>query len=1216
MPIKYPSHIDKADHIAVLDKLADASNQGLLSNCYAHLDYALNTAPSKELYDLSKDFLDLILDPALDPKDLADKRYEFLDQYASLQDAIINQPTEDIPNIDSPVRKVSTIQSHVLNKLKRVLETPESKLVTENKALQICHDQMQDIVNFIDSMKQQIKSIAVFNSLSEEDLDTLSHLPVTSTDFDTLLNHFLTLHSINPSLTEATQLRNILIDMDQAANKFIEITESLGDLFENGQNEVNKLRAEKRQTQDLEHEIGLSLDIGTHFTFDDPDTGHRKSCTLVNKQAIYMQDNLDLLQDELRHQHNLALQMLAGEPDPRQTLEDLIDSENPIDDADLENHIEEIRELRNQILMQQDLSTDPNVYTTFELEFTFELEDGSTIILNRKELESEFKNLNFLEAIDSKKKLEDSISFTIYGQTIHARSEDGPGTILTQRFGATEPTYKDFEVIDITDDQITLDQPIQVPGPESSEMIEKSTMSLAEFARWFKLHIVEQKMDSSDARQVLAKQPEILKNKYPDTSPEEHIFSDQPIRIEKGEQLIARDGSTYTITDITEDENGNELISLDDGRTMPVSDFVKFCKDYELESLPDQILAPDGTLIDNPAKKKSKSVKEEIEKNGGKFWQYLPRINIFQDPLDLLGLEFMTYNDYAAIGSMLTETVTKHLERAEKERLNRIGCNLPGEAGKKFSDSQDSINKEKIQNEKDRIAPNTIAEVTEMLAKAPDRYKARAHMDFLADSGSLDLTSTALHNRLNKLLKKHAQEIRDNIPKGHKLRDYQIKNGFNAFGKQGKPAAIDALNALYGSGNGESISKNNDSNYESECSSWGNLIREESQKEGFKATQEMHDLLYECHKGKQNINPAQYQGYLDFVMMSPHLDEVEDAIFYIIAGMATKNKNGQYLLTESYLSKLKRNDLPALDYLVRFTRTRFGRKVKLSSVASELLSEFSPNFKKGLDGNNRYDIDKMRQFLFCDVLSHEKTYARVQNAFDANTHWDKDHTPYTFPAADPGVMKNILKIDAQYGDNCRMGNAQIHNCFQGFYQSIKAIRQANLDPSALKSFGDLSEYHSKKDPAKAEHLSKVLGSWYFLYAHGNQNILKAYGDKASSIAGSFSSISNKKKKPLDEVAQMIRPIISHYFSDNDNDLTPYIMGDKPIPDELKNLVLDFPFLLMQKVAADKDNAILSILTGKSAPAAKPQKKKKAPMQIPEPSPKESDSNQIKRRRAA
>ena len=37
MPIKYPSHIDEADHIAVLDKLADASNQGLLSNCYAHL---------------------------------------------------------------------------------------------------------------------------------------------------------------------------------------------------------------------------------------------------------------------------------------------------------------------------------------------------------------------------------------------------------------------------------------------------------------------------------------------------------------------------------------------------------------------------------------------------------------------------------------------------------------------------------------------------------------------------------------------------------------------------------------------------------------------------------------------------------------------------------------------------------------------------------------------------------------------------------------------------------------------------------------------------------------------------------------------------------------------------------------------------------------------------------------------------------------------------
>ena len=458
-------------------------------------------------------------------------------------------------------------------------------------------------------------------------------------------------------------------------------------------------------------------------------------------------------------------------------------------------------------------------------------------------------------------------------------------------------------------------------------------------------------------------------------------------------------------------------------------------------------------------------------------------------------------------------------------------------------------------------------------------------MDFLADSGSLDLTSTELHNRLNKLLKQHAQEISDNIPTGHKLRDYQIKNGFNSFGKQGKPAAIDALNALYGSGTGESISKTNESNYESECSSWGNLIRDESQKEGFKAKQEIHDLLFECGpKGKQNINPAQYQGYLDFLMMTPLLDEVEDAVFYIIAGMATKNKNGQYLLTESYLSKLKRNDLPVLDYIIRFTRKRGGRSVKLSKVAPEILSELSPNFsKKGLNGNERYDKKKMQQFLFCDILSHEKTSARARKAFDNGARWDPDHTPYTFPAGDPALMKDMLAIDAPTGVTCRMGKDQIINSLGGFYNSIKSIRDANLNPSILKSLGDVSEYHSKKTEVKANHLASVIGSWYYLYVHSNDNLVKAYDKKASTVKGYFSNLSASKKKPLDAVAEMIRPIVSHYFSDNDNDLTPYIMGDQPIPDgntELKNLVFDFPFILMQKVSEDKDNAILSILTSK------------------------------------
>ena len=79
------------------------------------------------------------------------------------------------------------------------------------------------------------------------------------------------------------------------------------------------------------------------------------------------------------------------------------------------------------------------------------------------------------------------------------------------------------------------------------------------------------------------------------------------------------------------------------------------------------------------------------------------------------------------------------------------------------------------------------------------------------------------------------------------------------------------------------------------------------------------------------------------------------------------------------------------------------------------------------------------------------------------------------------------------------------------------------------------------------------------------------------------------------------------------------MGDQPIPDgnpELKNLVLDFPFKLMQKVAADKDSAILSILTGNSVSKPKPQQRKKAPMQILGPSPKEKGTNQAKKRRAA
>ena len=1155
------------------------------------LDFAINQPESKEVFELAKSFLEKINADNFDASTIHDEAYKFLEGYSDLKHElrIQNQTTE---TQKSSVHLVQDIKSRVLGQLERVLSSPDAQLTIDNQALQTTYDQLKRLDAQIDEQIQNIKELDSFNNLSDQQLNYLAHIPVDSTDFDNLIDNFLSQHRLTATDQDKWSLRNILINIHEISEQFLDVSKNLHELFEGGHNEVNKLKAVQRQTIDLENELGLSLDIGNKFIFTDPNTGDQQILELVSKEAEFVEDQIQSLTEQLVYHQQAALSLLSDVDDPSEQLEYLINSNQATNNPDLNHLLDEITEIRNEIELQNQLKAYPNVYTSFLIQFTFIDQNGESRTLNSHEIEGYLRQFQVQEAIQDKVSLEQTINFSRYGQSLTPREvgEDGssfPGTILQQRIGAENPTFKEFEVVAISDTHIQLEPGVQLPSTGDEDEPNptlKETLTLAEFAKWFKINNVEEKVSLYRAREILENQPEVLKQKYPDLTPEVHTFSEQGIQIKEGEKLMARDNTTYTIQAVSEDENGDTNVTLDTGQTMTLPDFLKFCKDYEIESVSDTINV-DGEDIPNPRKKKEKPAKEEVNKQGINPWQYLPRIHLFRDPLDVLGLEFMTFSDYAAIGTMLSETVSKHFERSEKERLNRVGSTLPGEIGKKFADSQTSINQERTQNEKDRISSNTIAEVTEMLAKAPDRYKARAHMDFLADSGSLDLTNTELHNRLNKLLKQHAREISDNIPAGHKLQDYQIKNGFNSFGKQGKPAAIDALNALYGSGTGESISKNNESNYESECSSWGNLIREESQKEGFKAKQEIHDLLFECgSKGKQNINPAQYQGYLDFLMMTPLLDEVEDAVFYIIAGMATKNKNGQYLLTESYLSKLKRNDLPVLDYIIRFTRKRRGRSVKLSTVAPEILSELSPNFsKKGLNGNERYDKKKMQQFLFCDILSHEKTHARVQDAFDKGTNWDKDHTPYTFPAADPGVMKNMLAIDAKTGVYCRLGNAQIHNCFEGFYQSLKAIREANQNPSTLKSLGDVSTYHSQKDSQKAIHLSKIIGSWYFLYAHSNSNITKAYGDKASSITGAFDSMKPKNKKPLDAVAEMIRPIVSHYFSDGDTDLTPYIMGDQPIPKdnkELKNLVLDFPFKLMQKVAADKDSAILSILTGK------------------------------------
>jgi len=1179
MPDQLPNYINQDQHSQNLTNLQTAIDKDLLRNTYDYVIRAINQPHSQAVYELAAKFLETITDDTFDTSQIYDQIDQFFNEYSNqLQ---VDQHEQNFIESHTNLSSYSAIKQQTLQNIEQILGSPEKDLVIDNDQLQQAYNTLKQTSNQLDQLLDSIAQIDGLQNVDQSFTDALLKINVNTAqldnDLDSLLSHF----NLSLSFQSEHELKNILIQADQLSQSFHQAVESVQQLTERGVNETNILKAKKRQINDLEFQLGLDLQIGTTYSLTDPQTGATQKMTLTKTIDITPQNRVDSL---LQIQQSALDHILSSihhqnpDADEQELLNLYISDPNQTPDY-LKSSIEEFVDIYDQLEEANNHLASPNVYTSYEFDWVFELEDGQEIVLNQSQIEGFFSQFNVLEHIAGVNDLLEKINFAAYGQTITAESADQPGTVFEQRVGLENPEYKYFTVKQLTDSHITLDPEVEISTDADGTPLKKSTLTLSEFSQWYKKNHVEQKMSLYQAQMLLENQPTVLKNKYPDTPPSVHIFADEGIKIEAGEKIIARDKTTYTINSVDTDENGNQTVTLDTGRKMTIPEFVNFCKKYECEPLTDQVTDPTtGQKIDNPAKKDSKSAEDEAEKRGMNLLQMLPSLNLFQDPLDILGLHFMTFNDYAAIGSMLKESWTKYVERKDKERLNKLGSTIPGEIGRQFADSQSSINGEKIQNEKSRIETDTIADVLNKLHKAPDRFKAKAHMDFLADRGSLDLNSSEIHKRLNFLLKKHQEEL--DLSGKTKYKDLLIKDGFNSKGDQGKNAAITALNALYGGDSGVQLANTQESKYSSECSSWENVMREEQGKENFKPVRMIHDLLYECHnkRGSNDVSPAQYQGFLDAAMMMPYLDKIEDVMFFIIAGMATKNQYGQSLLTDAYLSKLKRNDLPVLDYIARFTRKRGLRSLKLQGIAPEILAELKPNFsRKGLTGKDqRYDMQLMQNFLFLDVIQDDKTKARVQDSVDKGVTYDKDHTAYSFIGATPTVMKNILALDAPQGQYCRFGMAHLQNSFEGFNSALQAISNFEQNPKILSALGDVSKYSSLTPDKRALHAAELLGSWYYLFSQSKPSLVTAFGKKASSAASSFKGMSPKKLANLDKVADQLSPIIEHYFPE----MSPYLLGKKDVPDGLKDFVFDFPDHLLASVAQEEKNPkILELIKG-------------------------------------
>ena len=1139
-----PSHITqlRTECEDLYKNLSDPQKQDMSTVADRVLDRLSATYISKEELDTIKSFL-------------SNGNFDYPSREQFISD-ISNATPDSYENVNfEDIQTVSAIQKHIreqaIAQLEKIKESSSKNLLHSESDLESKIQDLSQLSDKIHSIFESLKTHPELSSLEEKHLTYLETLNPESHNFDSQIDDFLKTYSLPETQSVKDTLKQTLSDAHTESMEFSRMIEQMQELFENDLSEINKHKVKINNINNIERELGLRIQEGNQYFYLDS-AGIQKNFSIQAIQTINTQDSLDAMQAQTEDLID-TIQDLRGH-----NVESLLESDDfnsildPISQKDpsqtnalntLRDNLQDIKDLKNKVADNLDMDYIYNNYQTI-IHLEGDLPHGQSDSMTIESFAIFLEQEDARELILSHQQLLENIEYNLYGQEV----KEGTEFQLCRGFqDANNPqehiSRSVFKVTSIENDIITL------VDSEDNEM----QMSYPEFAKWYRQNRVEENLDLFQAREVLANQPAVLRAKYGHLTGDEYL-TDNPIQIEEKEVLHARDGSYFTIEKI-EDTASGTMITLDTGRLMSVPEFVEFCKDYELQSfnLVDPQEMPNG--------EQAKSAKTEAEKKGMNPFKYLPLVkNIFFDPLSLLELELMNFKDYAQLASMAKDIYSKHVERKDKERLNRIGKTLPGEIGRRFADEESSIVSEKIKQESERIASDTAFEVIEKLKKAPDRYKARAHMDFLAEKGMLNLEDPDLHNTLNSLLNKHKDVVFGNT--NQKPKDFIINEfGFSPSGKTAKSATRAALDALYGKGTGDDIANKQDRSYTSEVDNYKKITSEEFFKIGGLGPV-MHEILDKFVKG-EDVHPAQFEGCLTAGIEKAFLSG-DDAMFFIIAGMAAESPSKTTLLTDSYINRMQRGDVPQIDYLARLKDEESGKK--LQGLCPEILVFLEYNPKK----KPPYNKNRLSEYIRLETSSTNKTKARV----DSSRSFDKEYTGHAFPSARPESLYTKLGVNRQLTE-IQFGQEQIDNSFEGFITTLNVISRYESGNSEIGNISSV-QYSKLKDADRARNLAEVLGSWYVLFSNINPNTATAYTHPSP-----IKDYAYVKSSQLEPVKSFMTDLIGNYQNEIPAEYTQYLLGNNPIPEKntsARQFVSQF-YKKLRNIAEADPSKFLNLIKG-------------------------------------
>ncbi len=988
------------------------------------------------------------------------------------QNAALGEQSETTLNPLSPQALLTETRKEILDctqivqDLERFLDSSKAQSMGESlESLRGHYQELQRVSQQIDVLEENFKQNQLLNDPQEAQQAAGAQ---QTPELEALLNSIKALSIDDPDLdntlqdlvTEHTHLnadlvKQFIIDSDSLYNNFRNTFNQLRETFKESLNTLDIKRQERRLQREFAYRYGVDLQ-----------EGHK---LLIGSHGATQQ----------------SYTISRVELDP-----DLIEEEYKV------------------YSFQQQLQHIP-------LQITLESSTGTQIQVGTEVLKEKITSQELFEDVATLEELNAKLALTQYGQEIKANTKIEYTLSSESQQDPARKTYSN-QVVTITQihgNLVKLDAMVDIGHKDS---VQKSELTLSEFLMWYRSKRAEIHMDISQAAEVLEKQPSVLHKRYPDTPPEIHSFSNDAIPIQPGVKVQSQDGVYFTIQDVTTDANGNTKVILEEGHEFSPSQFVRFCKDHELE-----YFDPNAPVTKNPKVKKD-SAKDIAKRQEMNPFDYIPRLNFFFDPLDFLELQLVSFNHYEEIFTVIRDVAKNKADRKQKKAVSQIGVRLPGETGRKFADQLNSLNNEITQQAKDEVKSSTISEVKAKLYAEKDKYRAKGFMEVLAEKGRLDLYDEQLWKTTNRLLKTYSNDL----DTSYKATQLLVSSRPNMAGKQEQAAMVLALDAIYGQEFGTQIESQQTGKFNSEMSMYVTQAHELNVGIG----SFLHDKLIDYQAGKE-VNPAEYLSYLNTAIENGYLS-MEEAIYYIIAGFGTRQgKKGATLLKQSVVTTFKLEKFPPLIFFNKYHND--GRK--LSQIAPQLMKSFGiKKNEREQDSKKRFNVQAVSDFIYSEFLFGDTDIAGKIDTSVAKRSFEKDWAPELYTAMTTSGMKELLGLEAGTSQPAYPA-LHVKLAMPGFSKALKTL--AGLNSNKLSVINEFDTPIRKQTKAqRVKKVVQVLQNWFLLHStmkgyYNLENKQYSWGHKFSEAElGDSKGGKQSMNQHFSEVMPFFKTVVSKYYT--------------------------------------------------------------------------------------